>query len=219
MTMESHEILVVPGTTNLGREVCRLGRAGGHEMISFSLKGRPDIDEPWLAGVHWNKVHSGPFELPRDSINGGVRLVCLPGQPSPGEPAPSELTRLLDDASDKSAAHIVYAATNRQSPAAGPTPSEQLVLQRADEFAAGTTVLQLPSIDPAADPVEGPDLADNADSVRSSDRPELEAPDTCPAVPVGQAGMATLRAALQPETTGLVGCRAATRLGYAAMIR
>lgn len=217
--MESHEILVVPGTTKLGREVCRLGRAGGHELTSFSSEGRPEIDEPWLAGVDWEKVDSGPLSPPRKRINKGARLVYLPGQPSPGDHEPSELIRLLDDASDQSAARIVYAATDRQSPAAGPTPSEQLVLQRADEFAAGTTVLQLPSIDPAAHPVEGPDLADNAAPVRSADHTETEAPDTCSAVPVGQAGMALLRAALQPETTGLVGCRAATRLGYAAMIR
>ncbi len=219
MTTENHEILVVPGTTNLGREVCRLGRAADHEMTSFSSKGRPDIAEPWLAGVEWKNVDSTPFSVPRDRIKDGARLVCLPGQPASGAPAPSELTRLLDDASDRSAARLVYATTGRQSPEVRPTPSEQLVLRRIEEFASGTTVLQLPSLDPAADPVEGPKLADAADTDRSPDSSELEDPYNCPAVPVGQAGMAVLRAAVQPETTGLIGCRAATRLGYAAMIQ
>jgi hypothetical protein len=217
--MESHDILVIPGTPPLGREVCRLGRAAGHDMTSLSAEGRPDIAEPWLAGVEWANVDSTPFSVPRDRIKKGASLVCLPGQYAPEAPAPPELTRLLDDASDKSAARIVYATTGRRSDDAEPTPSEELVLQRADEFTAAATVLQLPTIDPAADPVEGPDLTDPTDRGPATDTPAPDETGHCAEVPVGQAGMAVLRASVEPETTGLISCRAATRLGYAAMIQ
>ncbi|TDP77383.1 putative NAD(P)-binding protein [Bradymonas sediminis] len=37
----------------MGREICRLVVAMGHEPVSVSRGGRPAIEEPWVEGVEW----------------------------------------------------------------------------------------------------------------------------------------------------------------------
>lgn len=56
--MQREKVIVVGGSGFIGRELCRLTVALGHDVVSISLDGKPDIDadkEPWIEGVDWKK--------------------------------------------------------------------------------------------------------------------------------------------------------------------
>ncbi len=206
--MDRHRILVAPGTGRLGRELCRLGRAAGHELTSLSADGKPGSEAPWHAGVEWVEVGADRPALSGARLEAGARLVVLEGwrgllgaadgeQPAIGE--------LLDRCAAAGLERVVYATEGRRRTDADRAADEREVGRRRAEFAAGSILVQLPEVTAEADVVEADALP--------------EAPTPCPALPVGQAAMALLRAAVEPDLEGPVDCRAATRLGYAAMIQ
>lgn len=51
--MRRSKIAVLGGSGFLGREICRLGVAMGHAVVSVSRGGRPALQEPWVEGVEW----------------------------------------------------------------------------------------------------------------------------------------------------------------------
>ncbi len=53
--MNRHRVtlLVYGANTYLGREVARFGRALGHRMVCVVDRAVPDLEEPWMHGVHW----------------------------------------------------------------------------------------------------------------------------------------------------------------------
>ena len=53
--MDVEKIVVIGGSGTIGRDVCRLGVALGHTNVSVCLNGRAPTDEPWTAGVEWNR--------------------------------------------------------------------------------------------------------------------------------------------------------------------
>jgi NADH dehydrogenase len=55
--MDRYKVCVLGGSGFIGAEICRLAVAMGHEVISVSRGGRPALDEPWLEGVTWVGAH------------------------------------------------------------------------------------------------------------------------------------------------------------------
>ncbi len=56
--MQREKVIVIGGSGFIGRELCRLAVALGHEVVSISLEGKPEIDEleePWVVGVEWRQ--------------------------------------------------------------------------------------------------------------------------------------------------------------------
>lgn len=81
MTIQRTKLLVFGGSGFLGREICRIARAMGHQVISISRSGRPDLDEPWVEGVQW--VQADVFEPDRWSphLRGVEAVVDCMGEP------------------------------------------------------------------------------------------------------------------------------------------
>lgn len=51
--MKRYKICVLGGSGFLGREICRLIVAMGHQAVSVSRRGRPALAQPWVEGVKW----------------------------------------------------------------------------------------------------------------------------------------------------------------------
>ncbi len=47
-------ILITGGNGFIGREISRIAVEDGHRVRSIARRGRPAIDEPWVAEVDWN---------------------------------------------------------------------------------------------------------------------------------------------------------------------
>ena len=79
--MQREKVIVVGGSGFVGRELCRLAVALGHEVVSISLDGKPNIDaaeEPWIEGVDWRL---GDIEKDNEwpVLNGAFSVVlCTP---------------------------------------------------------------------------------------------------------------------------------------------
>ena len=200
------DILVAPGTSPLGREVCRLGRAAGHEMTSLGVDGRPSSDAPWLHGVAWSTGDPTASEELQRAVDGQSGLILLPSGDREGRPAVAggDLDDLIAAAGNAGLERIVYATVGDAGEAGEPTADERRIVEAGD-LARGGVAVRLPAVESEAPVVER--SADDADA------------SGCPPIPVGQAAMALLRAAAEDERTGLIGCGAATKLGHAVMIQ
>lgn len=51
-----HTLVVVGGSTYVGQEVARFGRALGHRIILTFLESPPELTEPWMHGVRWEPL-------------------------------------------------------------------------------------------------------------------------------------------------------------------
>ncbi|MFU8806182.1 MAG: SDR family oxidoreductase, partial [Bradymonadaceae bacterium] len=88
--MKREKLVVFGGSGFIGREVCRLGRALGHRMISISRGGRPKLDEPWVQGVEWVQADALEPATWRPLLEGAYGVVHCVGTSSQGdEPAQS----------------------------------------------------------------------------------------------------------------------------------
>jgi uncharacterized protein YbjT (DUF2867 family) len=63
-------ILVTGGSGFIGREICRLAVADGHEVRSVSRGGRPDANESWVGAVEWVEADIFDPNDWRDALNG-----------------------------------------------------------------------------------------------------------------------------------------------------
>lgn len=63
-------ILVTGGSGFIGREICRLAIADGHEVRSVSLSGRPDATESWIGAVKWDEADIFDPNNWRNALNG-----------------------------------------------------------------------------------------------------------------------------------------------------
>jgi len=205
MPHESKPILVAPGTTPLGREVCRLGRSAGHEMTSLAADGRPAREAPWLHGVAWSTGDATDRADLSRAVGDQAAVLLLPAGHAEGRPAIDgpALDQLLDDCRHRGVDRLLYVTVGRDGNAGEPSDHDRTLVAGED---CGL-VVQLPEVDERADVVEA-----TATDGHDSDR-------RCPPIPVGQAAMAVLRAAVEPGHGDLIGCREATELGYAVMIR
>lgn len=77
--MEIEKLVVNAGDGVIGREVCRLAVALGHDVVGISKDGKPPNSEPWTHGVLWVppddwKVHlDSAFALVMtDGVEGSV---------------------------------------------------------------------------------------------------------------------------------------------------
>ncbi|WP_168210825.1 SDR family oxidoreductase [Persicimonas caeni] len=60
--MDRFKVCVLGGSGFIGAEICRLAVAMGHRVVSVSRGGRPPIDEPWVEGVDWVSADVGDVE-------------------------------------------------------------------------------------------------------------------------------------------------------------
>lgn len=208
MPQQSLDILVAPGTTPLGREVCRLGRAAGHEMTSLSREGRPTGGDSWLHGVAWSTGNpTEPGELASAGDGASAVILLPPDDERQPAVAREHLRDLLTAWEQAGVDRVVYVTAGHTDEAEPPTDEEQLVVEGDAEGGGGRLAVRLPVVDETADVVEPSEEASTA-----SDR-------RCPPIPVGQAAMAVLRIAAEPDRAGTVSCREATELGHAVMIQ
>lgn len=63
-------ILVTGGSGFIGREICRLAVADGHEVRSVSRGGRPDANESWVGAVEWAEADVFNPNDWRDALHG-----------------------------------------------------------------------------------------------------------------------------------------------------
>jgi len=79
--LQREKLVIIGGSGQVGREVCRLAVSLGHEVLSISLDGEPELDrseERWMAGVEWKK---GDIEKWREwaCFDGALSVVlCTP---------------------------------------------------------------------------------------------------------------------------------------------
>ncbi|GAA0241608.1 SDR family oxidoreductase [Haladaptatus pallidirubidus] len=63
-------ILVVGGSGFIGRKICQLAVADGHEIRSVSRGGRPDADGTWVDSVEWGEADIFDPNSWRDALDG-----------------------------------------------------------------------------------------------------------------------------------------------------
>jgi uncharacterized protein YbjT (DUF2867 family) len=63
-------ILVPGGSGFIGREICRLAVADGHEVRSVSRGGRPDATGSWVDAVEWSEADVFDPNTWRDALDG-----------------------------------------------------------------------------------------------------------------------------------------------------
>lgn len=176
--------IAVAGSNDIALEVCRLGRAAGHDMMNLSASGPPDRDQPWIHGVEWLSSATDPDRI-RDRLEA------------------SDVVVIPSSAADSDAVVAALAALDGQ---AGP---RRAVLVRTDAdgslqtpACAETVELDLPPLREV--PAEADDRAHGSDG---------------DGIPVGQAAMAILRAAVEPDHDGHLSPEEVAELGRAVMIQ
>jgi len=185
----AHLTIAVAGADELAMEICRLGRAAGHDIVNLSERGRPDRDERWTQGVEWTRTLSGdPVE---DSvIERSDVLVALS--------TASDLAALLEGVSrlelDRGPRRLVHVVASSDVPGEVPDRSESIEL-----------VLPLLAAPPA-------ELNESTPKAPVDDAGDGR-------IPVGQAAMAVLRAAVEPDREGHLGPDEVAELGRSVMIQ
>lgn len=180
--------IAVAGSDALAIEICRLGRAAGHDVVSLSAEGRPERDEPWIHGVEWAPAPSDDAAAP--SVPEGTDvLVAL----STARDLAELYEAVGELAIDEGPRRLVQVVASTETPTGAPERSESLELR----------------LPPIADPPE-PEGASG----------EAPPPDpTGDAIPVGQAAMAILRAAVEPDREGRLDPDEVAELGRSVMIQ
>ncbi|MBA2664843.1 MAG: hypothetical protein H0U74_21320 [Bradymonadaceae bacterium] len=192
--MKIEKIVVIGGSGFVGREVCRLGRALGHEMLSISPDGRPALDEPWVEGVGWVIGEAAGFESWQQWLEGCYSVVVCEEAELEGQ-----LVALLGAAAERAGARkfVLVSRANAAATLAQAAEVESDLLARAFT----TTILR-----PAAIFGEGHPL-------------DVLGQELTRALPVERVAMAALRAALEEAMQGILDNDAIDDYGDAMMIQ
>lgn len=207
------KIVVIGSGSPLEHEICSLGRSLGHWMTSISETGQPQSDEPWVEGVVWieDRCFTAPEGVPARIANwleGSKAIVfCQHGGVRNFEEIRMLIRRLADTAEEIGAEKFVWVLTSEGELSAEDRGRyyrhyyneeiESDLLSRS--FAA---VILRPTI------VFGQGIA-----MQVLDGSFLKA------LPVECVAMAALRAALEPETRGVLEREAIELYGDAMMIQ
>lgn len=77
--MDQFKVCVLGGSGFIGAEICRLAVAMGHRVVSVSRGGRPGVDEPWVEGVTWVSADVGDLDAWSEHLDGCEALVYSVG--------------------------------------------------------------------------------------------------------------------------------------------
>lgn len=201
--MEQLDICVLGGSGHIGREICRLAVAMGHRVVSVSRRGRPRLDQPWLEGVEWISADVGDPSAWRDHLPGCEALVYCVGIAREDPVAGQTFERLHIEAADRAAREaeqagvptFVYlsASTPPAAVAEAYLTTKHRAEQKLEERDLDLAILR-PALVYGGGALEAADLRFAA---VDADEPGRRA------LPREKVAIAALRAALEPETTGI----------------
>jgi nucleoside-diphosphate-sugar epimerase len=206
-------LFIAGATGQIGREVARLGRAAGHRIVGLSRGGRPAIDQPWVAGIEWHAGDAADPDGWGDELSGSDVVVDAL---RPGGEADDVTERLFRCARRARVGRFVHVTASAALPGAPADylerrrRTEQWLLDQQEEDSPRLVIVRLPV-------VYGPDRPGTMAALpllRLAGRDR-----SCPPIPVGQAGMAILRASVEPDHEGIIDCPEAVALGHAVMIQ
>ncbi len=225
--MDRFKVCVLGGSGFIGTEICRLTVAMGHRPISVSRGGRPDIDEPWVEGVEWvaaDVLDTGAWQ---DHLQGCEALVHSVGVVDERRAQQQTFARLNRD-SPIAAARAAQAAGVPKfvflSCAKLPPEVPHAYLQSKLDAEASlqrlsiATAILRPVLVTAGPPLVA--KAAGAMGEAASHRPEIDAwAKKTRGLRREKVAMAALRAALQPETVGVLEVDDIEHLGDAMFIQ
>lgn len=222
--MDRYKVCVLGGSGFIGAEVCRLAVAMGHQVVSVSRGGRPEIDEPWVEGVSWVSANILDTDAWTERLQGCEALVHCVGIAT-------------EDPDHKQ----TYKRLHRDSVQLAAQEAERAGVPKFVLLSAGKVPPAMPhgflqsKLDGEAS-IQGRDLAvailrpvlvhgaDNPADGMLGGAAERLPPLRLWAKKTGglrreKVAIATLRAALQPETTGVLEVAEIDHLGDAMFIQ
>lgn len=217
--MERLKICVLGGSGFVGREVCRLAVAMGHQVVSVSRGGRPAVDEPWVEGVEWIDGDVCEPAKWREHLDGCEAVVHCVGiareDPDTGQTFErihyQSVELAAREAEQRGVPKFVFLSAGEQPPALDTAYLQ--TKQRAEE-ALDERDLDVAILRPVR--VRGADLLESA-GVASADFERWSR--SHPGLRREKLAMATLRAALEPETRGVFESDDIDHLGDAMFIQ
>ncbi|MFP4600143.1 MAG: SDR family oxidoreductase [Persicimonas sp.] len=217
--MERLKICVLGGSGFVGREVCRLAVAMGHRVVSVSRGGRPAVDEPWVEGVEWVDADVCEPAKWREHLDRCEAVVHCVGIAAEDPRTEQTFERLhhqsvelaAREAEQRGVPKFVFLSAGEQPPAVD--PAYLRTKQRAEE-ALGEHDLDIAILRPVR--VRGGGSLESA-GVASADFEQWSR--SHPGVRRETLAMATLRAALEPDTRGVFESDDIDHLGDAMFIQ
>lgn len=219
------KILVIGPGTALEHEICNLGRALGHQMVSVSEAGRPLKDEPWVSGITWiQQMNIAEDNGLEDKLSDCFAvIVCdhVTSQDLQGDllaqNAKSLVQKAADAAEQAAASKFVWVRTTELTAGTGARARE-----RSEQSVDRTLIVNCIYKEAEDDLLKR--------SFRSTIfRPtlifgqgipmQLENGSFIDALPLECVAMAALRASLEPDTSGIMERDAIELYGDAMMIQ
>jgi uncharacterized protein YbjT (DUF2867 family) len=216
--MERYKVCVLGGSGFIGAEICRLAVAMGHEVVSVSRGGRPALDEPWVEGVIWVSANVLDANEWIDHLQGCEALVHSVGiaheEPSDRQTFQQvhrDSACLAAKAAEKAGVpKFVYLSAAKVPPSLPHAYLQSKLDAEATLQASGLNVAILRPVR-----VCGSDGVLSADA----DSPLQRWTQQTPGLRREKVAMAALRAALQPETRGVLEVAEIDHLGDAMFIQ
>lgn len=218
-------ICILGGSGYIGQEICRLAVAMGHRPISVSPGGRPAGDDPWLEGVEWIAASALEPEHWRGYLRGCEALIYCVGREQPADERGFEHLNYdsaivaAEEAESAGVEKFVYLSAAKPP---APMPADHLPTKRRAEHALGERALKLAILRPTLVYDRSPDGQVRAGMMSAfvDDHAGMQRlVDANFGLRREKVAMAALRAALQPETTGVFDDAAIDHLGDAMFIQ
>lgn len=207
--MDDFELTVLGANGYIGAEISRLGMALGLNVQGVARRGKALLDEPWTHGVQWVQQNAQEIDPLRKLIENSDAVVFSITRDDTHLEA---LDAILDAASHQHIKKFVYIS---HDPIAPWSASMQAITQEAE---ARVRACAMPWVilraglawDDTQRPLEQAAqlYADNPDHIKAMHPTRMEL-----------IAMAALRAAVQPQTTGMLSPQQVAHLGDAMMIQ
>lgn len=198
--MKREKLIVFGGSGFIGQEICRLGRALGHEIVSISRSGRPALDEPWVQGIEW--VEGNVCDVPswQGMLEGAYGIVLSLGPEMHPEVAEIIAKKALEAQVHK----LVFIAHD-----SGASELEAELHRQIASIEISTAVLRVPEVSAQEEsPLEH--------LIRGPSSSNLPGPQV---LRVERVAMGALRAVLEEDIEGIIDASTLAYLGDAVMIQ